>query len=233
MCVVALAWNAHPRWRVVMAGNRDEFHARPSAPMARWGDATGIIAGRDLVGGGTWAGVSEAGRLAAIVNVRGGPPDQEKASRGGLVTGALEGAAFGDLATYNAFAILTIDGNSASLATNVPASSIHVLGPGVHSLSNGLPGEPWPRKAKVEAHLINWLASGEDPSALFTMLSDEAYCGDGHSPVFIRNPVYGTRASTVIAVDEDGHGVAIERSFGAEGSVLGEVTIPFAWPQHA
>lgn len=52
MCVVAFAWSAHPRWRFVLAGNRDEFHGRPTAPLARWPDA-GLLAGRDLQSGGT------------------------------------------------------------------------------------------------------------------------------------------------------------------------------------
>src|SRR5690606_2500114 len=70
MCVVAFAWDAHPRWRLVLAGNRDEFHARPTAALARWEDAPGIVAGRDLEAGGTWLGVDDAGRCALVTNVR-------------------------------------------------------------------------------------------------------------------------------------------------------------------
>jgi uncharacterized protein with NRDE domain len=230
MCVVALAWNAHPRWRVVMAGNRDEFHARPSAPLSRW---DGIIAGRDLVGGGTWAGVSEAGRLAVIVNVRGDAPDPAKRSRGGLVTGALAGEMPGGLDDFNRFALLAVDGEAATLATNAASPRVRSLAPGIHSLSNGAFDEPWPRKAKLEAALSQWLASGSKPDALFAMLADEGDCGVDHAPVFIRNEVYGTRASTVIAVDAGGRGVAIERSFGPYGVPGGELAVPFAWPHHA
>src|SRR5690606_36381371 len=65
MCVLAFAWHAHPRWRLVLAGNRDELHARPAAPLARWPDPdSALLAGRDLRSGGTWLGVSERGRLA-------------------------------------------------------------------------------------------------------------------------------------------------------------------------
>ena len=59
MCVVALAHRAHPDWRLVVAANRDEFHARPSAPLDRWTDADDVLAGRDLLSGGSWIGVSE------------------------------------------------------------------------------------------------------------------------------------------------------------------------------
>lgn len=67
MCVAAIAWAAHPRWRLVAIGNRDEFHARPAAPLARWDN--GIVAGRDLEAGGTWLGVSP-GRFALVTNYR-------------------------------------------------------------------------------------------------------------------------------------------------------------------
>jgi uncharacterized protein with NRDE domain len=106
MCVVAIALNAHPRWQLVLAGNRDEFHARPSAPLARWkGKDSHILGGRDLQSGGTWLGVSEQGRLAVVTNIRTGhPPDSEKASRGALVADFLSGkSTFDDLDRYNPF----------------------------------------------------------------------------------------------------------------------------------
>ena len=33
MCLLVFAWKAHPRYRLVMAANRDEFHDRPAAPL--------------------------------------------------------------------------------------------------------------------------------------------------------------------------------------------------------
>ena len=82
MCVAVLAWQAHPRWRLVVAANRDEFHERPTAPLARWSDGT--IAGRDLQAGGTWLGLNAAGRLALVTNFRlPGYPRPDLASRGG------------------------------------------------------------------------------------------------------------------------------------------------------
>ena len=111
MCILALAWLAHPRWRLVVAGNRDELHARPAAPLARWGKPDHLIAGRDLEAGGTWLGVSEQGCFAVLTNLRGyGPPQPGRASRGALVTDLLAGeGAFADadgidLARYGALA---------------------------------------------------------------------------------------------------------------------------------
>ena len=93
MCIAVLAWQAHPRWQLVVAANRDEYHARPAAPLARWDDGSGIIAGKDLTGGGTWLGVQEAGRLVLITNFRVARyPEPGRPSRGALVTGLLTGS---------------------------------------------------------------------------------------------------------------------------------------------
>jgi len=80
MCVLALAWQAHPRWRLIVAGNRDELHARPAAALARWDGPAQILAGRDLQSGGTWMGVSEQARFVVVTNLRGfGAPRSHRA----------------------------------------------------------------------------------------------------------------------------------------------------------
>ena len=125
MCVAAVAWHAHPRWQLVAIGNRDELHERDSAPLARWAESD-ILAGRDLVGGGTWLGVSETGRFALITNRRGfGDPDPAKRSRGELATALLRGDAVpAPLQSYNAFNVLAagkrIAGNTPLIIVNQP-----------------------------------------------------------------------------------------------------------------
>src|SRR5690348_11171907 len=86
MCVVALAWNTHPRWRLLLIGNRDEAYARPSASLAHWVDAPDMLAGRDLEAGGTWMGVHASGRAAVVTNVRDPRAAHDRASRGLLVS---------------------------------------------------------------------------------------------------------------------------------------------------
>ena len=91
MCVVAFAWQLHPRWRLVLAGNRDEFHARPTAALAAWPES-GVIAGRDLQSGGTWVGLDGRGRVAVVTNVRDGlRPPHAGPSRGALPVRFLAG----------------------------------------------------------------------------------------------------------------------------------------------
>ena len=91
MCLVAFAWNVHPRWRLVLAGNRDEYHARPSAPLSRWDGKPGILAGRDLEAGGTWLGVGAHGRAGVVTNVRDPRASPNGYSRGELLVEFLSG----------------------------------------------------------------------------------------------------------------------------------------------
>src|SRR2546429_1235546 len=57
MCLLMLAWQAAPRYRLAVAANRDEYHERPAQALAKWPEPPGIIAGRDLRASGTWLGV--------------------------------------------------------------------------------------------------------------------------------------------------------------------------------
>lgn len=233
MCVVATALDAHPRWRIVLAGNRDEFHARPSAPLARWdGEDSHIIGGRDLQSGGTWLGVSEAGRLAVVTNIRTGQsPDPAKLSRGALISGFLRGEPVfdQDLDSYNPFSLFAVDGQQGWFAANRPIANVTKLSDGIHSLSNGLPGEAWPRRHHLQEALADWLSRDSAPEALLDILSDETPLSDDddHAPIFIRAEHYGTRCSTVVVVDRMGNGQIIERCFGPNGTSQGETAIPF------
>lgn len=232
MCVAAAAFRAHPRWRLVVIGNRDEFHERPTAPLARWDN--GVIAGRDLQAGGTWLGVTPAGRFALVTNLRvDGYPKPELASRGALVTDWLAGHVSAAPETMNPFNLFMADAENAWHLTNYPDVQRLPLAPGIHGLSNGPHDAPWAKTRALEAALGAWLAAGEnDPAPLFTALADRTELpGTGpeprFSPVFIRNPVYGTRCSTVLLIAADGIARIIERRFDADGKPSGETAITF------
>lgn len=239
MCVAAIAWLAHPRWRLVAIGNRDEFHERPTAPLAEWNDGSGIFAGRDLRAGGTWLGVTAAGRFALVTNFRvPGYPKPGLASRGGLVTGWLEGSAEPDVAAMNPFNLCLADAAEARVLTNYPRRLEHALAPGLHGLSNGAFQRPWPKARQLCAALEDWLdRDRDDPAFLFDALRAETPAApadpdeDGpeaaYSPVFIRDPIYGTRCSTVVMVDHHGRGSIQEISFDPLGADTGRVTRGF------
>lgn len=230
MCVVALALDAHPKWRIILAGNRDEFHARPSAPLARWeGADSHIIAGRDLVSGGTWLGVSEQGRIAVVTNIRtGNPPDPAKASRGDLVIDYLRGRSVPALETldhFNAFSLITIGPESAILTANRPSPMAEPITSGIQGLSNGLPNEDWPRKSRLLEAFKEVIHSANDlPDAMLSLLGSESI----DDSIFIRSDIYGTRCSTVVLVDYEGRGLITERQFAVEGIPLGQTSINFA-----
>ena len=252
MCVLALAIRSHPDWPLVLAGNRDELHARPAAPLARWAEASEVLGGRDLEGGGTWLGVSEAGRLAVVTNLRGfGTPHPGAPSRGLLARDFLLGqggyARFcaEDLAAFNPMNLIVVEGGSARFCSNRPASTIRELGQGIYGLSNGDLDEPWPKTSRLKAALAEWLAGAEhDPEALFAALADETRPADADlpstgldiererlaSPIFIRNQPYGTRCSTIVRIGRDGRGEMLERRFDAEGAVSGVTALNFTWP---
>lgn len=233
MCVAAIAWAAHPRWRMVAIGNRDEFHARPAAPLTRWADGR-VIAGRDLEAGGTWLGVSK-GRFGLVTNLRTpGYPRAELASRGALVTDWLRGQTPGPEPEMNPFNLWLADSAGLRVVTNQPDWETLELGPGIHGLSNGAHRDRWFKTARLEAALGAWLDDQTGEGALFAALRDEAPetadPEDAFSSVFIRNPRYGTRCSTVALVDAGGAGRIIECSFDSGGEQTGEVELEFDWP---
>lgn len=241
MCVAALAWDMHPEWLLVAIGNRDEFHDRPTAPLAKWDDGSGIIAGRDLQGGGTWLGVSETGRFALVTNYRVPEgPQPGRLSRGKLVTDLLEGHPPARTAEMNPFNLIHARGPDAWFLGNHPSPRHEPLAPGVHGLSNGGFDDLWPKTRQLQGALQRWLDDrSPDFEPLFGALRAETpgpMVGDAadgpdpaYAPVFIRNPVYGTRCSTVVAVDRKGKGRIAEVRFDAAGECTGETYFDFRW----
>jgi uncharacterized protein with NRDE domain len=253
MCLVVVALDAHPRFALVVAANRDEYHARAALP-AHWGDTApfaGILAGRDRVAGGTWLGVRRDGRWALVTNVRDGHRNDPAApSRGGLVPAILNDAAAPRtaLATlipnadrYNGFNLLAGDTGSATWASN-RARETRALASGVHGLSNALLDTPWPKVTRTKDAVTAWVARGGDDVAPIiealadrTQAPDEALPATGVplaiermlSPPFIISEDYGTRCSTVLTIARSGEARLVERSFDARGEVTGDVEFAF------
>ncbi len=248
MCVLAFAWRVDPKWPLVLAGNRDELHSRPAAPLRRWLEAPQVLAGKDLLSGGTWMGVSERGRLAVVTNLRGfGTPEEGRPSRGLLVKDVLVGEgrwaapSSADLAEFNPLNLILAGGQGATFFANRPKVVRKDLGPGVYGLSNGDLDEPWPKTRKLKAALVDWLQGPGDLEAMFAVLADETRPLDSQlpstgldlererlvSPIFIRNAQYGTRCSTIVRIGPGGRGEIAERRFGPAGEVLGDTALSF------
>ena len=245
MCVLAFAWRAHPRWRLVLAGNRDERHDRPSAPLGHWPEAPHVLAGRDLEAGGSWLGVSEGGRFAVVTNLSGfGAPEPGRPSRGALAADALLGEGpYATLTTeaaaaFNPFNLILATPGEAVFWRNRPQVERRLLAPGVHGLSNGEADAPWPKTLQLVEALARWLDGTSPSEAMLEPLGDDvpppgaAAMGErgARTGVFVRDAVYGTRCSTVVAIDEAGRGLMLERRFDAGGRRTGQTRLAFAWP---
>mgnify|MGYP003538915925 FL=1 len=254
MCLVALAWKSHPRWRLLLAGNRDEFHARPTAALARWPGERAILAGRDLLSGGTWAGMDENGRCAVVTNVR-DPLAAVDApmSRGALPVDFLRGTVDADAhgrrllsgsTQYAPYNLLLVDADSCEYVGNTPVEH-RAIAPGIHGMSNGGFDSDWPKTRRLCTAMEAWShTEATDPAAMWNALADERIAADNELPntgvglelervlsaAFIRGPRYGTRASTLIAIDYEGRGWISERRFGPDGVFEGETTLRSTLP---
>jgi uncharacterized protein with NRDE domain len=225
MCLIGIAYRAHPKHDLVLAANRDEFHDRPSAAAATWADQPRVFGGRDLRQKGSWLAVSLGGRLAAVTNVRRMvPPDPSSPSRGRLVAEFLQAEAdarafadglAGDADSYSGFNLVLYDGAQLLYVTNTPEFKVEAIAPGIHAVSNAALDTPWPKTRRLTDVLGKWTADKwEDFQPLFKALGDRVPAADAElpntgvgkqlekmlSPPFIVSPHYGTRCSTVVTV---------------------------------
>jgi uncharacterized protein with NRDE domain len=181
MCLIALAWKHHPRYRLALIANRDEAHARPTSPAGEDPVDPALYGGRDLLAGGSWLMASRHGRLAAVTNVRAGHAEGAMPrSRGALVRefaagGAGSRDAVAALAPhapeYGRFNLLAFDGVQLCFAGNYPQFQFHDVAPGLHAMSNGAFDAAWPKSGYATRALERWLAT---PAALDGATDDAA-----------------------------------------------------------
>jgi uncharacterized protein with NRDE domain len=260
VCLLVLAWQAHPRYRLIVAANRDEFHERPAAPLAKWPLPNDIIAGRDLRAQGTWLGVDRRRRFGVVTNFRElQQPRQDAPSRGDLIPrylGGTEGAGafFSGLEPaapgYSGFNLLLSDGDSLWYGSNRAERFARPLPPGVYGLSNEFLDTPWPKLRRVRRRFDAWLRDpvNASPAGLFTLLDDRATAtADEELPQtgitpewerilsapFVSHPDYGTRCSTVVLLEPSGAGYVAERRFDSRGEQSGQTEVELSageWP---
>jgi uncharacterized protein with NRDE domain len=216
MCLIVLGWRVHPEFPLVVAANRDEFHARPAARAAFWDDQPQILAGRDLEARGTWMGVSRSGKFAAVTNYRGGAEPRAIESRGALVSrflanGTPPGEYIRDLKAdrYSGFNLLAADGEELWWMSN-RGGEPRRLSPGVYGLGNTLLDAS--EVDSIKKSFAADIETGVAVESLFALLHKAR----------ILNPQYGTRCSTILLLKGKRTRYA-ERSFapdGAEGDTL-------------
>lgn len=246
MCLLLIAIDATPDLPLLLLGNRDEYHGRPSAAAAPWKEDGRVVGGRDLNAGGAWLGLREDGRFAAVTNLRTGVPATAPKSRGWLVRDFLLGDATPitwldrvrmQAADYGPFNLVVGD-REGVFALGSSEGMVRALGAGVHVVSNGAIGVSWPKTARLQRGFRDALRGGaeRDEAALLDLLRDEALPRDEElpdtgiglelerrlAPVFIRGDTYGTRAGSLVLRHADGSLVLRERRFGPSASFDGE-----------
>jgi len=247
MCLLLLAHEVHPAYPLVLLANRDEFYARPTAPLAYWSHEPAVLAGRDLKAGGSWLGITWGGRLAAVTNYREPRASGSGSrSRGQLVSDFLTSRADpgtflerlgSTAAAYRGFNLIVGDIGTPASPTlcyfSNRGSGVVKLTAGIHGLSNHLLDTPWPKVSRGMAGLAGLLQAEDEPQPeqLMELLRDTTRPPDDElpdtgvgldwervlSPLFIASEAYGTRSSSVILVSAAGEVIFGERTYAAGG----------------
>jgi uncharacterized protein with NRDE domain len=249
MCLIVLSLGQHPEYPLVLAANRDEFHARPTREAHWWPDKPDILGGRDLQAGGTWLALHRNGRFATVTNYRDAqPPSPKYLSRGRLVTDYLESdlapLAYLDTIDQDAFAgfnLIVGEAGEVGYLSNREEGS-RDLGPGTYGLSNALLDGPWHKVESSKRKFSALLDSGEvNETSLMRLMNDRGKAAvleveKGHldfdtahaiTAPFIVLPNYGTRCTTVALMDNDGKWRITERRFDPAGQKTGESRFSF------
>lgn len=237
MCLIAFAWQTHPRYDLIVAANRDEFYQRPTQAAHWWRDAASVYGGRDERAGGAWCAADRGGRFAAVTNVREPGMRTGLRSRGALVQDGLVGAGTltnyrQDIARrrneYGPFNLLLGDCDRLLFLSNRGAQQSVNLTPGVYAISNGHWDEDWPKTSRARQELSTLISDDNiTPDTLFALLGEsdvaptERLPDTGVGPdteqllsaLFVHSASYGTRASTLILRDRAGHMAFYERAF--------------------
>ena len=238
---------------MVIAANRDEIFTRPTRCAQFWPENPDLLAGKDLLEGGLWLGITRKGRFAALTNFR--DPD---ASTGSLSRGFI-GKDFlladehpekflqelsQNSHSYSGFNLLLGDYRELYYYSN-RNKEINKLESGIYGLSNHLLDSPWPKVTKGKLMLQKHLDASPDEELhteeLITLLQDSTLPSDNLlpntgigldnervlSPLFIKTPYYGTRSSTGLTVSNQGKVKFHEQCYVKNGTEANRSIIEF------
>src|SRR5437763_15542099 len=201
MCLLVLAWQAAPRYRLVVAANRDEYHERPAAALAKWPPPAALIAGRDLRAQGAWLAVDRERRFGVVTNFRElQPPRPGAPSRGELIPRYLNSPALaasaqqffaaleGQAQRYSGFNLLLTDRDSLWYGSNRASPFARPLSAGIYGLSNELLDTPWPKLQRVRRGSEAWRTRPQPgpPPAPVRLLPAPPQAAAGRAPRAVR-----------------------------------------------
>lgn len=249
MCLVAFSWQNHPDYPLIISANRDEFFDRPTQSLHQWD--SGLIAGKDLRGGGTWMGFHPDGKWALLTNYRDfNRPQRGEISRGKLVQDFLEkevkpekylDGVFKNKDRYEGFNLLVSDGEKLFYLSNYMEEIVEVQ-PGIHGLSNGLINDPWPKVELAKAQLDKVISEEIAPEKLLDILKTTETHPIENLPKtgatksmeielsaqLIRLPPnYGTVSASAVLRNRQGKTTITERTFDWNSSLFSDQKINF------
>jgi uncharacterized protein with NRDE domain len=249
VCLVVLAIGQSTQFPLILAGNRDEFHGRPTMRADWWPDKPHIVGGRDLQAGGTWLALHRNGRFATVTNYRDAEPVSAKfRSRGHLVTEFLESnqrpldyLALIEGPAYAGFNLIVGDAGQVAYLSN-RGGAPRELPAGLYGLSNALLDGSWDKVERSKGRLAALLhQDAVNETTLLRLLGDRQLgpiedveserlgFAKAHAMTapFIVTPEYGTRCSTVVTADQKGRWLMTERRFDRDGVASGESRFAF------
>ena len=250
MCIVFIAIKQHAHYPLIIAANRDEFFARPTAPSHFWQTKPRVLAGVDQQAGGTWMGINAHGHIAALTNIRSPQSVLPKAlSRGRLVTDYLLSPHDGYYTElhhkrdkFNGYYLLFGPWHNLQVYNN-QLDQLTPLSPGCYGLSNASLNSPWPKLTSGLKIFADYCRGAQpiDDHAIFTLLrnntrADAAALPDTGvsaewesrlSSIFVQSSDYGTRSSTVLKIDHHHHVYWREHSFAGDAQFVCEQSFEF------
>ncbi|MGE5796522.1 MAG: NRDE family protein [Ignavibacteria bacterium] len=250
MCLLLVANKVHPKYKLIIAANRDEEYARPTEKAGFWNDYPNIAAGRDLKDGGTWLGISKEGKFAAVTNFRDLDKKENAPSRGILAKNFLTGRSSPleyseelkrNAAEYNGFNLVFGLLNEIYFFSNRNGQPLK-LEKGVYGLSNCLLDTPWPKVEKGKDMLRKIL--NIEPlrlESIFNLLLDNKPADDKHLPdtgigleaerilssIFVKTESFGTRCSTLVMINNHNEVDFIEKTYHPDEDRIEEIKLHF------
>lgn len=248
MCLIIFAHQAKSGYPLVLAANRDEFFSRPTQQSSFWESSCenkAVLAGKDLVAGGTWLGITRNGRFSAVTNIRDpSQPEQKRHSRGELTVNFLQSDLSAEEYSTNlvdefeqfaGFNLLLGDGREMYYINNFE-KIVTRLEPGIYGLSNGLLNSDWPKVNRGRDDLQQLLENGNriNTDQLISMMNQREPSPDSSLPetgvsielervlssTFIMNTNrgYGTLCSTAIIRQANGDTSFSEQNYDIEAT---------------
>ena len=253
MCLILFSVNHHPKYKFILAANRDEFFNRPTEFADFWKNDNNVLGGLDLSSGGTWLGLTKTGRFAAITNYRDGIQENKLSrSRGDLSKSFLQDSSpvqsnlskiSSERNKYNGFNILLSHNGFSSIFhySNINNQTLEIK-PGIHGLSNAYLDTPWPKADEGKRKLADIISKETfNSEELIQLLTDKKEADDAFlpqtnisydlekklSPIFISMNGYGTRCSTVILIDYENNVQFLEISYDENQQIINECKYSF------